>query len=370
MRTLLLLSAVSLLAVLPAPAAADVIIVDGSGGGDYLTIQEGVDAAACGDTVLVYPGTYADIHECGWYGTYANVCLTTGLTLVSSDGPEVTVIDCANLATVGIMSEGYMPLIVEGFTVMREGTTWGAGIAVPHSSEVRGNVCTGFDVGITTEEWWYTGRDREQSEARDGEIVIADNTLDGNRTGIYVGPWVGFDATISGNSVSGSEFIGVDVFGIGNARLTGNDISGNTKGVMIHNPSHVAGAQLIVDLQGNRVAHSIESNIHVVVGDVTPGFQCNVTIGGSLDGANDIHGAPVNLYAIAYDADLYLDATYNYWGSVACSTLVPLFDIHESVPDSAFIFEPFLDETHTITYDCQGVPVEHQSWGSIKALYR
>ncbi len=33
-------------------------VVDGTGGGEYLTVQEGVDAAANGDTVLVMPGMY------------------------------------------------------------------------------------------------------------------------------------------------------------------------------------------------------------------------------------------------------------------------------------------------------------------------
>jgi hypothetical protein len=35
-----------------------VIIVDQTGGGDYLTIQQGIDASQNGDTVLVYPGIY------------------------------------------------------------------------------------------------------------------------------------------------------------------------------------------------------------------------------------------------------------------------------------------------------------------------
>lgn len=33
-------------------------VVDGTGGGEYLTVQEGVDAAANGDTVLIMPGMY------------------------------------------------------------------------------------------------------------------------------------------------------------------------------------------------------------------------------------------------------------------------------------------------------------------------
>ncbi len=49
-----------LMMVLATSASATVIIVDQAGGGDYLSVQEGVDAAAGGDTVRVMGGWYAE----------------------------------------------------------------------------------------------------------------------------------------------------------------------------------------------------------------------------------------------------------------------------------------------------------------------
>lgn len=69
-------------------AGANVIMVDWSGGGDHETIQEGLDAAAEGDTVRVAPGTYS--------GT-GNVALSFGsknLVLEAENGLPSVTIDC------------------------------------------------------------------------------------------------------------------------------------------------------------------------------------------------------------------------------------------------------------------------------------
>lgn len=67
--------------VLAASVGATVIVVDQSGGGDYLTVQEGVDAAASRDTVRVMGG---------WYQERVVVdgkCLT-----IEGSGPSVTAV--------------------------------------------------------------------------------------------------------------------------------------------------------------------------------------------------------------------------------------------------------------------------------------
>ena len=57
-------------------------VVDPSGAGDRETIQGALSSAAAGDTVLVLPGSYLE-----------NLAMTSGVTLISRDGAETTVIN-------------------------------------------------------------------------------------------------------------------------------------------------------------------------------------------------------------------------------------------------------------------------------------
>lgn len=71
---------------------------------DYQTIQEAINAAGTGDTVLVYPGTYI-----------GQVTLKSDVSLESSDGPEVTTIT----ATEGpiVTASDVVSAAVQGFSI-------------------------------------------------------------------------------------------------------------------------------------------------------------------------------------------------------------------------------------------------------------
>jgi hypothetical protein len=124
--TSLLLAATLLIT---APALAGTITVDWAGSGDYQTIQEGLNVADGGDTVLVAPGEYlgVDNRDLDFRGV--------GIALVSESGPDVTIIDCGLLGRGFLFDDGEDTLtVVDGFSILNGSAEDGGGLSAELAS--------------------------------------------------------------------------------------------------------------------------------------------------------------------------------------------------------------------------------------------
>jgi hypothetical protein len=104
------------------------------GSGDAATIQAGIDLVSAGDTVLVHPGEYS-----------VNLYLRDFVSLVSSDGPDVTVLKNEYGEGLPILELPCRGGLVRGFRFLGEPGKTGQGVlAFCHSgisnAEVTGNI--------------------------------------------------------------------------------------------------------------------------------------------------------------------------------------------------------------------------------------
>lgn len=103
-----------LVLLLAGGAGAATITVDDSGGADYTRIQDAIDNASAGDTILVQSGTY-----------YENVNVNKQLTLRGIDKP---VVDARLTGSVIVLTSNH--IILEGFTATRSGPYPETGIRI------------------------------------------------------------------------------------------------------------------------------------------------------------------------------------------------------------------------------------------------
>lgn len=164
---------------------------------DQPTIQDGINAAKKGDKVLVAPGTYTE--NINFMGK--------AITVTSSGGPEVTIIDGNAAAPVAaFMTDEGPRSVLSRFTLQNGVGTFpfgyqGGGVSISFASPtIKGNVIT-------------------NNAAPDGE---------GGGVGVYQGSPVISGNTITGNSAASGG--GVSLVGGQNTQILHNTISNNSAG--------------------------------------------------------------------------------------------------------------------------------------------
>jgi parallel beta-helix repeat protein len=171
-------------------------------GCEYSKIQEAVDAASPGETIIVKVGTY-----------YENVVLNKSLTLKSEEKAIIDAQYSGNPITV--LADN---CTIEGFEVRNSGPTEdNAGIFVASQGNViKSNYCIGNFSGIALsgiggrkceknliENNFCTGNQEEGIEIEScNDIIVRGNTLQNNKMGIFV--YLSFNIEVFLNNLLGN----------------------------------------------------------------------------------------------------------------------------------------------------------------------
>ncbi len=166
------------------PSAPQTFLVDLTGAGDFLTIQEGLNAASDGDTVFVAPGVYAGP------GNKNLVFNGVSCSLIGGATRDETIIDCEGAGRGFYIDRGAAPLI-ENLMVTNGDTIKGGGMYLEGTSPTLRNVR--FLDNATTDGGGGL-------YSRNGSPTLEDVLFDGNTAAVQGGGLlcVGSSASLTG----------------------------------------------------------------------------------------------------------------------------------------------------------------------------
>ncbi len=188
-----------------------VIHVDAGGGQQFLTVQEGVNAANPADTVFIHDGIYAE-----------HVTVSKGITLLGQSCGG-TIIDAGGTGT-GIYVTAN-DAVIKRLTVRNAPQSHSAiKLSVSNNCEISGCNITGNDEGITL--WAAVSNSIHHNN-------ITDNN--GWNGGIYIEN--SNSNHVYGNKIAGNDWLGVKLSGADDNVIDNNTISNNSNGIMLYGAS-------------------------------------------------------------------------------------------------------------------------------------
>ncbi len=206
-----------LLISIPVFLYGDIIIVDQNGTGDYYTIQEGINNANTGDTVLVYPDNYIEIVDfIGKDIVVASLFLTTqdtsyiSQTIIDGNHENYQLVRFTNGETENARLIGFT--ITNASAPSDKSDKWdsqGLGVYINGSSPVIEN---NRIINNNYNDWYFTGGGIviENSSAKIINNVINNNDMAYHGGGIYINNSI--NVHINNNSIdNNSVFSGYGV---------------------------------------------------------------------------------------------------------------------------------------------------------------
>ncbi len=185
-----------------AKSSPSVLYVDTEGNGNYTTIQDAVNNATSGDTIIVYPGTYTE---------NVNVNVSNLSILSYSGNPEDTTVK-------------YLGVLSHNFKISaRDVTISGFNIAgsYPTGIYMSGGVSGGVNINGNR----FSGNGCSvQMQGGSSRCRLLNNTVTNSADkGFYI--QTSSNCTLAGNTVSNTSSYGIYLLSSGNCTLDGNTIS-------------------------------------------------------------------------------------------------------------------------------------------------
>lgn len=222
------------------------------------TIQSAIDVAYNGDTVLVSPGTYQE--NINFRGK--------NITVTSSAGPDVTIIDGNKAGSVVTFSSGEnLSAQLNGFTIRNGANTYqGGGVYIDHASPtILNNRITGNTAS------WGAGIHVNFASPSIRNNIVTLNTGGSYGGGISIGGAASaqiIDNTISDNKSSYGG--GISMWAAGTPLIKGNKIVNNTA-------SDTGGGVYIVNASSSMIVQNLIANNKAATGGAVYGGSSNDT---------------------------------------------------------------------------------------------